>query len=110
VKQFGHKQSAALIAALKAAGWLVTASKFPGNAIVSHPLSGTEIPSPSYMHGSRSWPFETYYKLRQVVFNFDGERITAVWTREVDAPWVGERGAKVSFKRAIEFVEEEWKP
>jgi hypothetical protein len=105
-----HKQTAALMDALKAAGWTMTHERFPGNAIFSHPRSGEELPTPDYMRGSRSWPFDTYFKLRQVTFNYTGMKINAVWTRTCEAPWVAESSPKVSFKRAIEFVNEEWEP
>ena len=105
-----HKQTAALMDALKAAGWTLTARRFPGNAIYSHPLSGKELPTPDYMRGSRSWPFDTYSKLRQVTFNYTGFKVYAVWTRTSAAPWVSDVSPKVSFKRAIEFINEEWEP
>jgi hypothetical protein len=76
--------------------------------IFSHPRSGGELPTPDYMRGSRSWPFDTYSKLRQITFNYTGMKIDAVWTRTSAAPWVPESSPKVSFKRAIEFVNEEW--
>lgn len=105
-----HKQTVALMDALAAAGWAYTSSRFPGNAIFSHPRSGEELPTPDYMRGSRSWPFDTYSKLRQVTFNYTGHRIDAVWTRTSAAPWVTDHSPKVSFKRAIEFINEEWSP
>lgn len=105
-----HRQTAALMDALAAAGWKRTGARFPGNAIFSHPRSGEEKPTPGYMLGSRSWPFDTYQQLRQVTFNYDLDRIDAVWTRISHAPWVPESGRRVSFKRAIEFINEEWIP
>jgi hypothetical protein len=105
-----HKQTAALMEALQAAGWTHTGARFPGNVIFSHPRSGEDKPTPDYMLGSRSWPFDTYHQLRQIVFNHNGDRITAVWTRISRAPWVAETSQRVSFKRAIEFVNEKWEP
>ena len=105
-----HKQTAALLGALAEARWKQTGARFPGNAIFSHPRSGEEKPTPDYMLGSRSWPFGTYWQLRQVTFNYEGLRIYAVWTRICRAPWVTEESPQVSFKRAIEFINEEWEP
>lgn len=103
-----HKPTRALLEALEAGGWVFTASGFPGKAIFSHPLSGLDKPTPEYMLGSRSWPFETYYELRQLVFNHAGDRISKIWARQVAAPWVNGSERPVSFKRAIEYVREEW--
>ncbi len=105
-----HKQTAALMAALEAAGWKQTGAQFPGNAIFSHPRSGERKPTPDYMRGSRSWWSDTYQQLRQVVFNYGPDRVDAVWTRISRAPWVADECRKVSFKRAIEFINEEWEP
>jgi hypothetical protein len=110
VAEIAHKPTAALLKALQDAGWTMTGGRFPGHAVFSHPLSGTEKPTPDYMRGSRSWPFPTYWQLRQVTFLYTGQRITAVWTRVWRAPWVNETSSKVSFKRAIEFIREEWTP
>ena len=106
----GHKQTAALIDALNAAGWTLTASNFPGHALLSHPRSGEEMPTPEYMRGSRSWPFDTFYRLRQLSFISEGDRITAVWARECSAPWVDATERRISFKKAMEYVNERWTP
>jgi len=103
-----HKPSQRLLDVLSQAGWTITARPWPGHAIMSHPASGAELPTPEYMKGNPSWPFETYYKLRQLTFNYDGDRITAVFTRECAAPWVAVSERKISFKRATEYVQEEW--
>lgn len=105
-----HKLTAALIDALNAAGWTLTASNFPGHALMSHPRSGEEMPTPDYMLGSRSWPFPTYSRLRQLTFLHEGDRITTVWTRECPAPWVREHLHKIGFKKAIEYVNTPWSP
>lgn len=106
----GHKPTAALIDALNDAGWTLTASRSPGHAVLSHLRSGEEMPTPEYMRGARSWPFPTYYKLRQLTFISDGDRITGIWSRECAAPWVTVTERKISFKKAMQYVNEQWAP
>jgi len=106
----GHKPTAALIDALNDAGWTLTASNFPGHALLSHPRSGEEMPTPDYMRGSRSWPFDTFYRLRQLSFISEGDRIVSIWARECAAPWVVASERRVSFKKAMEYVNEQWAP
>lgn len=105
--EFGHGLSRAVWEALQTAGWALTASSFPGNAIYSHPLSGTEKPTPEFIP-AQWWGGETYSSLRQLTFNYNNRRITKLWTRECPAPWVMASMRPVSFKRAIEYVGEEW--
>lgn len=105
-----HKPTAAVMAALRECGWTHTGSQFPGNAIFSHPLSGTELPTPDYMRGTRQWPFETYAVLRQISFNYEARKIRAVWRRICRAPWVKADDSRIGFKAAEAFIREEWTP
>lgn len=105
-----HKPTRAVLEALLECGWMHTATPFPGNAIWSHPRSGEEMPTPDYMRGSPSWPFDTFYRLRQISYNHDGLRISAVWSRECGAPWVSASERRLSFKAAAAFIREEWAP
>jgi hypothetical protein len=110
VEKIEHRPTAAIMAALRERGWVFTGSKFPGNAIFAHPLSNTELPTPDYMRGSRSWPFETYHVHRQITFNYEGKRIQAIWRRICRAPWVNADDRRLSFKAAEAFIREEWTP
>ena len=105
-----HKPTRAVLEAIQAAGWVLTATPWPGNAIYSHPRSGEELPTPEYMKGSRAWPFDTFYRLRQITFNYTGMKIDAVFIRECAAPWVKATTQRVSYRRAAEYVREEWTP
>jgi hypothetical protein len=105
-----HKPTAALVEALRSAGWTLTARNFPGHELLSHPLSGIDLPTPEYMRGNPAWPFDTYFKLRQLSMIYDGSKASAVWARECAAPWVQATERHISFRRAIEYVKEEWAP
>lgn len=110
IDKIAHKPTRLIMQALRDGGWQQIARPFPGSVIFGHPLSGTELPTPDYMRGTTAWPFETFYRLRQVHFNFEGERISAVWARTCTAPWVRVRMVRIPFSRAVDFIREDWTP
>jgi hypothetical protein len=103
-----HKQTAALMDALKADGWTMTHERFPETRS-SPPAFSKDLPTPDYMRGRGRGRLRPIFKLRQVTFNHRTQDRRGV-DADLRCPVGDDSSPKVSFKRAIEFINEEWEP
>src|SRR5262245_63921020 len=105
-----HRQTRELLTALAEQRWKRVVG---GRGILlSHPLSGIDVPTPEYMRGSEAWPFDTYSPLRQLSVFFGGprgDRLVFKMSR-TGPPWVRTSERVLTYKAATEFVREVWDP
>lgn len=97
--------SAQVIDAVQAAlrrGWRAYPSR--GGYVVNAPSSEVEHPTED-MH-RWAYPFDTYTRLRQIKLAVNGDRVIGAWSVE-SVPWVPGNDTRLSFKKAIEFLESE---
>lgn len=106
--------------AMTAGGWTIVVVPFPNAVVLGHPSNVKERPTPDYAReeyapGRASYPFPTYHTLRQVtvLYRIDGEpkegepvpiKISSVFLRDSEVPWVESRDHSASLRDAIAYV------
>ena len=94
---------ATLIITLRDAGWIFI-QRVHGYAWYAHPACQHEFPTPPGLE--HFYPFPTYTPLRQLIFSPNGKDIHA----RTGTPWQGAREVKLTWQKAVAYIEEEFFP
>lgn len=94
---------AVILTTLRDAGWVFVQRQY-GYAWYAHPACQQEYPTPPGLE--HFWPFPTYTPLRQLIYSENAKDIFA----RTGTPWHGAAQTKLTWPKAVAYIEEEFSP